>query len=69
MFSIAPILILPDFNTHFTLETDTLGIGMGAVLSQKGHPVAFFSKPFSPKLLRTSTYVWELFAITTVVKK
>ena len=42
---------------------------MGAILSQNGHPLAFFSKPFTPKLLRASTYVRELFAITTTVKK
>lgn len=42
---------------------------MGAVLSQNGHPITFFSKQFSPKLLRASTYVRELFTITAVVKK
>lgn len=42
---------------------------MGAVLSQKAHPIAFFSKPFTPKLMRASTYVRELAAITMAVKK
>ena len=42
---------------------------MGAVLSQNNHPIAFFSKPFNPKLLRASTYIRELFAITAVIKK
>ncbi|MCI38194.1 hypothetical protein A2U01_0059422, partial [Trifolium medium] len=42
---------------------------MGAVLSQQGHPIAFFSKPFCPKMQRASTYVRELFAITSAVKK
>lgn len=36
---------------------------------QHNHPVAFFSKPFCPRILKASTYVRELDAITTAVKK
>ena len=42
---------------------------MGVVLSQDGHPIAFFNKKFCPKLLRSSTYVRKLAAITASVKK
>ena len=42
---------------------------MGAVLTQQNHPIAFFSKPFCNKLLHSSTYVWELAASTTTIKK
>ncbi|GAU35886.1 hypothetical protein TSUD_383780 [Trifolium subterraneum] len=65
----APVLVLPNFDQDFQINTDASGLGMGAVLSQNGHPIAYFSKKFCPKLLSASTYVRELCAITTAVKK
>lgn len=65
----APVLTLTDFQLPFTIETNALGVGMGAILSQQGHPIAFFNNPFSPKLLRSWTYVRELLAITSAIKK
>ncbi|TYK17871.1 wall-associated receptor kinase 5-like [Cucumis melo var. makuwa] len=34
----SPILQLPDFTSPFELAVDACGMGIGAVLSQKGHP-------------------------------
>jgi hypothetical protein len=67
--SAAPVLALPNFAEKFILEIDASGTGMGAVLIQNSHPICYYSKPFCPRLLAASTYVRELCAITSAVKK
>ncbi|XP_028215223.1 soyasapogenol B glucuronide galactosyltransferase-like [Glycine soja] len=61
----ALVLALPDFSLPFTLKTDASSVAIGAVLMQKGHPIPFFSKHFCPRLLRASTYIREMHAITS----
>ena len=65
----APVLHLPDFDAPFTIETDASDSGIGAVLLQMGHPLAFFSKKLGPKRRVASTYHKELYAIVEAVQK
>ncbi|GKG05009.1 ty3-gypsy retrotransposon protein, partial [Tanacetum coccineum] len=64
-----PVLTLPDFSKDFVIQTNASGSGIGAILLQDGHPIAYFSKQMSLQLQQASTYVWEMFAITEAVKR
>ena len=64
-----PILSLPNFFESFVIQTDSSGFGIGAVLSQSGHPVAYFTKQLNPKLQASSTYIREMHAITEAIRK
>lgn len=65
----APVLVLPDFQQGFTVETDASALGIGAVLSQNGHPIAYISKALGPKAQAMSTYEKECMALIMVVTK
>ena len=67
--SVAQVLAIPDFTKTFILETDACDYGLGAVLMQDGHPVAYLSKPLCPKNQSLSTYEKECLAILMVVDK
>ena len=65
----APVLRLPDFKQTFTIETDAYGGGIGAVLLQNGHPIAYINKAIGPKYKLLSAYEKEFHAVLFAVKK
>ncbi|GJX73774.1 suppressor of mec-8 and unc-52 protein homolog 1 [Tanacetum coccineum] len=45
----ALVLALPNFQEEFIIETDASGYGIGVVLQQKGHAIAFLSKTLASR--------------------
>jgi len=65
----APVLALLDFHHEFVLETDASEFGIGAVLMQNNHPIAFLSQALSARNSALSTYEKECLAIILAVEK
>jgi hypothetical protein len=65
--SSAPVLGLPDFTKQFAIETDASRAGVGVVLLQNSHPLAYVSKPFGVKNMGLSSYEKEYLAILLAV--
>lgn len=66
--SSTPVLALPDFDDDFVIETDASGLGIGAVLSQKGRPIAFMSKGIAATKQTWSIYEKEMLAILEAIR-
>lgn len=65
--STALVLALPNFNRPFVMENDASGTGIGDILTQDGHPLAFVNRALGAKNLGLSTYEKECLAIILAV--
>ena len=65
----APVLVVPNFSKQFVVETDASDQGIGAVLMQDNHPIAYLSKPLRPRNQALSVYEKECLAILLAIEK
>ena len=63
------MLVYPDFNEKFEIHTDASKYQLGAVISQRGHPIAFFSKKLNKAQMNYTTTEKELLAIVETLKE
>ena len=59
----ALVMRFPNFTKPFEMECDTSSIGIGGVLSQERHPIAYFSEKLNDAKQKYSTYDKEFYTI------
>ena len=63
------LLTYPDFSLPFDIHTDASDVQIGAVISQNGHPIAFYTRKLNPAQSRYTTTERELLAIVETLKE
>ena len=64
----APVLFYPCFKNGCTLQTDASAVGIGAVLEQEGHVIAYASRSLTPPERQYSVIERERLAVVFAVK-
>jgi hypothetical protein len=67
--SSTPVLALTNFDLQSVINAYACDKGVGAVLSQDGHPVAYFSKALNATNQKLSTYEKEFLPVLMAVDK
>ena len=62
------LFAFPDFNEPFVIHTDASKVQLGACISQKGRPIAFYSRKLIPAQTRYTTTERELLSIVETLK-
>ena len=62
-------LAYPDFNAPFEINTDASKLQIGAVISQKGKPIAFYSRKMNSAQQNYTTTEKELLSIVETLKE
>ena len=63
------MLAYPDFTKPFVIHTDASHYQLGAVISQDGKPIAFYSRKLNPAQTRYTTTERELLSIVETLKE
>ena len=63
------LLGYPDFNAPFEIHTDASKLQLGAVISQKGKPIAFYSRKMNIAQQTYTTMVKELLSLVENLKE
>ena len=69
VIGIEALLAYPDFNAIFEIHTDASEVQIGAVISQKGKPIVFYSQKMNSSQKNCTTTEKEPFYILAALKE